>query len=108
VPLVLAIVKAQETFPSMITVGRTANNDVVIPDTQVSRFHAFFRVAPGEILLEDAGSSNGTWVGDTRVAKGAPARLSPGAQLRFAGVELELINAADCWNRLVEAQDNWG
>jgi hypothetical protein len=30
VPLVLAIVKTQETFPSMITIGRTANNDVVI------------------------------------------------------------------------------
>src|SRR5262245_13854309 len=28
----LALAKTQEHFPSMITVGRTANNDVVIPD----------------------------------------------------------------------------
>src|SRR5688572_28096960 len=30
-------------FADMITVGRTANNDVVIDDVTVSRFHAFFK-----------------------------------------------------------------
>src|SRR3954466_1649933 len=43
-PLVLPLRKVQSTFPSMITVGRTENNDLVIPDEQVSKFHAFFRV----------------------------------------------------------------
>src|SRR5262245_20155445 len=55
-PLVLAVVKTQSAFASMITVGRTANNDVVIPDTQISRFHAFFKPAYDGLTLEDAGS----------------------------------------------------
>src|SRR6266496_3746844 len=33
-PMVLAVRKVQSTFPSMITVGRTANNDVVVADVQ--------------------------------------------------------------------------
>src|SRR5690242_6179765 len=44
VPLVFPIRKVQAIFPSMITVGRTANNDVIVPDVQMSRFHAFFRL----------------------------------------------------------------
>src|SRR4051794_40548232 len=42
--LVLAVRKTQSTFPSMITVGRTKNNDIVIPDVMISKFHAFFRL----------------------------------------------------------------
>src|SRR5690349_4740712 len=42
-PLLVGVRKVQKEFPGMITVGRTANNDVVIEDPQVSKFHAFFR-----------------------------------------------------------------
>lgn len=34
-PLVLPLCKVQPTFPSMITVGRTDNNDMVVPDEQI-------------------------------------------------------------------------
>src|SRR5688572_6836059 len=30
-------------FTGMITLGRTANNDIVVPDESVSRLHAYFR-----------------------------------------------------------------
>src|SRR5206468_3459576 len=33
-PLVLPLRKVQSTFPSMITVGRTENNDLVVSDEQ--------------------------------------------------------------------------
>src|SRR5512142_1690299 len=42
-PVVLPVRKVQTTFPSMITVGRAKNNDIVVPDALVSKFHAFFR-----------------------------------------------------------------
>src|SRR5262249_35799649 len=70
--VVLAVRKVQAAFPSMITVGRTANNDVVVPDISVSKFHAFFRTVDGVLTLADAGSKNGTEVGGQALApKGA-------------------------------------
>src|SRR5262245_41103470 len=63
-PLVLAVRKVHDTFPDMITVGRTRNNDVVLHDVQVSKFHAYFRLlGGGRVELLDAGSANGTRVG---------------------------------------------
>src|SRR5579871_2487865 len=43
--VLLAVRKVQSAFPTMITVGRTGNNDLVISDVQMSKFHAFFRLA---------------------------------------------------------------
>src|SRR5512132_4168026 len=41
-PVAMEIVKANKPnlFPLGITVGRTENNDVVLKDEQISRFHA--------------------------------------------------------------------
>src|SRR5262245_12222070 len=36
-PLVRAVRKVGDSFPNMITVGRTSNNDVVIEDVQISK-----------------------------------------------------------------------
>ena len=81
-PLVLPLRKVQSTFPSMITVGRTDNNDLVVPDEQVSKFHAFFRLVGDRVELSDAGSRNGTFVG-TRRARAAR-RQRAGAHRRSA------------------------
>ncbi|MHC4597579.1 MAG: FHA domain-containing protein [Planctomycetota bacterium] len=61
----------RNAFHNMITVGRTPNNDIVVPHPCVSKFHAFFREeAPGEGLnLWDAGSSYGTKVDGKRLGK---------------------------------------
>jgi hypothetical protein len=99
--LVLAIKKVQEAFPSMITVGRTSNNDVVVEDVQVSKFHAFFRVTPEAIELADAGSRNGTFVGKIRLeSKGPPRQVRPGESIRFGHLEFILVDAGSCWDRL--------
>src|SRR5262245_58260844 len=49
VPRVVAVRKVQPMFPSMITVGRTTNNDVPLLSPQISKFHAYFRVLGGRI-----------------------------------------------------------
>src|SRR5207302_10503529 len=75
-PLVLPLRKVQSTFPSMITVGRTDNNDLVVPDEQVSKFHAFFRLVGERVEISDAGSRNGTFVGGRRIeSRGASVPL---------------------------------
>jgi hypothetical protein len=81
----------------VVTLGRQPNQDVVIPDMSVSRFHAFAKPAPdGAIVLQDAGSTNGTTVNGQSVltAKaGPPTRLKPGDNVRLGHLELTFTDA---------------
>ena len=100
-PMVLAVRKVQSTFPTMITVGRTANNDIVLADMQVSKFHAFFRVSPERIELFDAGSRNGSWVSNQLlVGKGPAGVVRLGDVVRFAHLDFNLLDAGATWNEL--------
>jgi hypothetical protein len=100
-PLVLPLRKVQSTFPSMITVGRTENNDLVIADEQVSKFHAFFRIVGDRVELSDAGSRNGTFVGSRRLEpRGASAAVNPRDRFAFGAVEFQLFDARGCWEQL--------
>ena len=107
-PFAAPLVKVQETFPSMIMLGRTLNNDIVIGDTSISKFHAFFRIGPGSIDVADAGSRNGTFVGDKKLAPKQMERLRPGDRVRFARLAFQLLDAPSCWDWLVRAMDQWG
>jgi hypothetical protein len=91
-------------YPSMITVGRTRNNDIILPDESVSKFHAFFRdaadspaVGAPSLLLQDAGSRNGTLLGGKPVPtarQGPPVAIAAGALVRFGVVQLTFLDAA--------------
>jgi pSer/pThr/pTyr-binding forkhead associated (FHA) protein len=99
--MVLAVRKVSDVFPSMITVGRTTNNDVLVGDVQVSKFHASFRVDGERIEIADHGSRNGTWVAGARLAANAPSRpVRYGETIRFGTVEFDLVDAAECWDRI--------
>ncbi|HEY2746811.1 MAG TPA: FHA domain-containing protein [Polyangia bacterium] len=108
-PFAAPLVKVQETFPSMIMLGRTLNNDIVVGDTSISKFHAFFRVAPGGLVeVADAGSRNGTFVGTEKLTPKQMKRLRAGDRVRFARLAFQLLDAPTCWDWLVKALDNWG
>lgn len=97
--VVLAVRKIQPAFPAMITVGRTANNDLVINDVQVSKFHAFFRAGVGRYELADGGSKNGTFVGGRQlVPRATPTAVFPGDVLRFAHLDFSFLDAGGCWD----------
>jgi hypothetical protein len=99
--LVLPVRKQHDTFPSMITVGRTRNNDVVIADVLVSKFHAFFRVLDEHYELADAGSQNGTRVGErVLVPKGPAQPLQSGDIIHFAQLCFRFLDAGACWDEL--------
>jgi pSer/pThr/pTyr-binding forkhead associated (FHA) protein len=80
------------------SVGQTRNNDIVIRDVSVSKFHAFFQDAEdGGFLLQDARSTNGTFVNGVRVPRqgqGDPIKVQSGDQVRFGAVELSFVDAA--------------
>jgi hypothetical protein len=53
-----------------IKIGKAADNDFVINDPQVSRYHALLSHDGEEgLLLEDIGSTNGTFVNDCQIIK---------------------------------------
>ena len=53
---------------SLLTIGRTPPNEIVIPHPKVSRNHAIIRMLkPGEHYLIDVGSTNGTFLNGKRV-----------------------------------------
>jgi predicted Zn finger-like uncharacterized protein len=53
-----------------VTIGR-ANADVILSDTQCSRQHAVIEVMDDEAFIVDLGSTNGTFIGDKRIARHA-------------------------------------
>ncbi|MCB9671462.1 MAG: FHA domain-containing protein [Alphaproteobacteria bacterium] len=52
-----------------LRIGRGPHNDVVLAGPQVSWSHAVLRRENDVIVVEDLGSSNGTFVWDTRIAR---------------------------------------
>jgi pSer/pThr/pTyr-binding forkhead associated (FHA) protein len=67
---------------STATIGRSSNNDIQIPEHHVSRQHAVVSYRDGIFMINDLGSSNGTFVNDNRVTEPYPL---------FAGDEIRLF-----------------
>jgi predicted component of type VI protein secretion system len=59
-----------------MVVGRDASCEIVIPDRQVSRFHARLLPTPEGVVLEDLGSKNGTFVNGAAISD--PVHLQDG------------------------------
>jgi len=53
--------------PRIITVGRSPQNDIVINNNNVSSSHARFKISTNEIILEDVGSTNGTYINGEKI-----------------------------------------
>src|SRR5262245_64137163 len=55
---------ASATFPigSIVTIGRSADNNIVLPDEPVSRAHARLQVRNGETWFTDLNSTNGSLI----------------------------------------------
>ncbi len=95
--LVYPLLRSGRSVGHLITVGRTSNNDVVIPDVSVSRFHAFVKPpGDGHFQIQDANSMNGTTVNGTSVpaqGHGPAVDLKSGDNVRLGHVELTFLSA---------------
>ena len=72
-----------------ITIGRAPGSTVQLEDPAVSRRHARISVetnGAGGVVLEDAGSTYGTWLDGHRLD--APSPLSDGSRIRMGNQEL--------------------
>lgn len=71
-----------------ITIGRAPDSTLVVDDEYASARHARLFPHDGQWVAEDLGSTNGTWIGNTRLT--APTVLQMGQSLRVGQTVLEL------------------
>lgn len=70
------------------SVGRSGTNDIVIDDPSVSKVHASVALSSsGGIVIADTGSTNGTFIGGSRMPYGKAAPLNEGSKIKFGDVE---------------------
>tara|TARA_R110002072_G_scaffold20466_8_gene74214 strand:- start:1453 stop:1971 length:519 start_codon:yes stop_codon:yes gene_type:complete len=86
----LAKSETSNPFGHMLTVGRAANNDVVLKSKLVSKFHAYFRQLGTSWSLCDASSSNGTYLNASKLAPERSRPVKSGDQVWF-GKEITTV-----------------
>jgi pSer/pThr/pTyr-binding forkhead associated (FHA) protein len=73
---------------SPVTLGRADDSTLVLTDDYASTRHARLVPGDGAWLVEDLGSTNGTYLGGAKVTRATPVPL--GAQIRIGKTVLEL------------------
>lgn len=92
--------KPGASFPDRITIGRTGNNDIVIPDHSISRFHAYVKKSGDGWLVADAGSKNGSWLRGHALEARRERPLPSRGVLRLGDVDLTFYVARDLYEAL--------
>jgi predicted component of type VI protein secretion system len=90
--------KVIELTGDNLTLGREPSNEIPINDAEISRKHARLSVQGGNYVLEDLGSTNGTFVNGQRLM--GPHVLKPGEIISFG----EQISCT--YEAIVEADAN--
>lgn len=70
------------------TIGRQSDCDIAIASEEISRRHAQVKPTPAGLMVEDLGSSNGTFINGQRVQQGL---LKPGEELRLDNIRFLLV-----------------
>jgi serine phosphatase RsbU (regulator of sigma subunit) len=81
--------RSPDNFPLgrlRITIGRSARNDLCIPDPFASRVHAEVRREGDQYILQDLGSANGTLYNGSTVEGAIP--LTPGGRIQIGETEI--------------------
>ena len=72
-----------------VSVGRGAENEIVIDDASISKMHASLVIRPDErIAVADTGSTNGTFVGGSRIAYGKAVAIGDDGVIRFGSIDV--------------------
>ncbi len=92
--------KVGASFADRITIGRIANNDIVIEDHSVSRLHAYVRHVSKSWLVADAGSKNGSWLRGEVLEARKERPLISRVVLRLGDVDLTFYEAPELFTVL--------
>jgi hypothetical protein len=86
-----------------VSIGRHEDNEIILPDVQVSRHHAEIVMQGGRWVISDLGSANGTFVNGQQTA--GPQVLNHGDLIRVGQTQfrVEIAGAMAAQDTLVEA-----
>jgi len=90
----------QSPFADRITLGRAANNDLIVKDGSISKLHACFRVGADGVSMTDLGSKNGTMHGERVLRENETVALKPGDALRLGSVSAVFQDSAGFYDFL--------
>ena len=71
-----------------LTIGRAAGCEITLDDTYISQLHARLFKSESGLVVEDLGSTNGTYLNRQRVT--APVVVSPGDRIQVGSIVMEL------------------
>ncbi|CAN1171044.1 Zeaxanthin epoxidase, chloroplastic [Linum perenne] len=90
---------AFEIASNEVTVGRVAEKaDLVIPVATVSGLHAKIQKKGGNLVVTDLDSTNGTFIGKSRLKPGLPYTLTPGNFVIFGDIHLAMFRVSKLEN----------
>ena len=72
-----------------VTVGRAAGCQIIVDDTYVSQLHARLFMRDGQLLVEDLGSTNGTYLNRAKVS--GPMVMQRGDRLQVGNTVMEVV-----------------
>jgi hypothetical protein len=75
---VFPVVKSIHAPMGPVSLGRTSENDVAIPEYSISKRHCAFELHDGMMAISDCGSTNGTLLNGTRLQENVPVPLCGG------------------------------
>lgn len=84
---VFPLMKPTNAPPGPISIGRTAENDVAIPETSISRRHCLIEIEIAGAKIFDCGATNGVLLNGQRMGLKGASPLRPGDEIslgRFA------------------------
>lgn len=89
---------------AVLTIGRAADNQLVVSDSQASSHHAEIRPGAQGYILTDLGSTNGTFVNEQRLTAQLPRPLNSGDAIRVGGTTFTYeVAGADQYGAMVAA-----
>src|SRR5436190_16701297 len=84
--------ESRSFLPGAYVIGRSPESDIHIETPLISRAHARLTIKDRECVIEDLGSSNGTFVGGEKISAVTILRL--GSQVMLGPVTVEITRDA--------------
>ncbi|MCA9543174.1 MAG: sigma 54-interacting transcriptional regulator, partial [Myxococcales bacterium] len=96
----------ERTFDqAVVNIGAMDDNDLVLPEDTVSRFHCRIYQEDNAYVIQDLGSTNGTFVNKVRVKE---AYLRPGCQISLGKARIEFQSVDEKVRIQPSADDRYG
>jgi len=74
------------TGANVFTIGRNSNNDIIIPDYSISKFHATITIFHNRYFVEDVNSTNGVKINEMTIRPNVKKQLVVNSSIAFGRI----------------------